>query len=559
MLNYLHVKNIALLRDVEMTFEEGLNVLSGETGAGKSILLHSILLALGARTDTGLIRTGAEEASVELILQADDPETLEELQKMGIETEEGEIVLQRRISDKKSIAKINGETVPASLLRKAASLFIDLYGQREHESLLDENNHLKALDAFGGEKIAEALQKYRLAYDAYREKKDEIRRLGTDDDERRRRIDYLEYTVREIQSARLDPKEEETLKEKRLRYMKAEEVLTSLTEADGHLNGSTLEGLSEAVSALKKAAETDKKTEKIFRALVDADSIVRDALTEIEDCIAELPSEAEEAERTEERLDEIQRLKRKYGGTVEEILASGDKLSAELEDLKHLDADKEKLYQELEERKDALKEAGKMLHLARAEVSVRFDREMTEALSELRFLSVIFRTEVTETNRFTRDGSDTVVFYISMNPGEKPRPLSQVASGGELSRIMLALKTMSGTDRTEKDKTFIFDEIDTGISGATAMAVARRLGKAAKDRQVLLVSHLPQIVAMADHNYLIEKNVYENETVTGVSALSENESLTEIARLLGTGEMTEAALANAKELRSVLKSSTEKP
>ncbi len=553
MLNYLHVKNIALLRDVEMNFDEGLCVLSGETGAGKSILLHAILLALGARTDTGLIRTGADEASVELILQANEPETLDELQKLGIETEEGQIVLQRKIAEKKSIAKINGETVPASLLRKAASLFIDLYGQREHESLLDENNHLKALDAYGSTKIDEALSKYRTAYDAYREKKEEIQKLGTDDEERKRRIDYLTYTVREIENAHLKPGEEETLKEKRLRFMKAEELSKSLKEAEGYLSQNAQEALSGAVSALKKAAETDKEIETIFRTLVDADAIVRDAESEIEERIAALPSEEEEAGRIEERLDEIQRLRRKYGGSAEEILASLNQYRSELDELRRLDANKEQLYQELEERKEALKEAGRSLHLCRSEAAVRFDRDMTAALSELRFLSVVFRTEVTETNRFTRNGADTVVFYISMNPGETPKPLSQIASGGELSRIMLALKTLSSQKGSEKDKTFIFDEIDTGISGSTALAVARRLMRAAEDRQVLLVSHLPQIVAMADHNYLIEKNVYENETVTAVRELSEEESLSEIARLLGTGEMTDAALRNAKELRSAVK------
>lgn len=553
MLNYLHVKNIALLRDVEMSFDEGLCVLSGETGAGKSILLHAILLALGARTDTGLIRTGAEEASVELILKANEPETLDELQKLGIETEDGQIVLQRKIAEKKSIAKINGETVPASLLRKAATLFIDLYGQREHESLLDENNHLRALDAYGSTKIEEALSEYRTAYDSYREKKEEIQKLGTDDEERKRRIDYLDYTVREIANARLKAGEEETLKEKRLRFMKAEELSKSLKEAEGYLSGNAQEALSGAVSALKKAAETDKEIETIFRTLVDADAIVRDAQSEIEERIANLPSEEEEAGRIEERLDEIQRLRRKYGGSVEEILASLRQFQDELSELTRLDANKEQLYQELEERKERLKEAGRMLHLGRSEAAVRFDRDMTAALLELRFLSVVFRTEVTETNRFTRNGADTVVFYISMNPGETPKPLSQIASGGELSRIMLALKTLSSKKGSEKDKTFVFDEIDTGISGSTALAVARRLMRAAEDRQVLLVSHLPQIVAMADHNYLIEKNVYENETVTAVRELSEEESLSEIARLLGTGEMTDAALNNAKELRSAVK------
>ena len=553
MLNYLHVKNIALLRDVEMTFEDGLCVLSGETGAGKSILLTSILLALGARSDAGLIRTGAEEASVELILQAEEPETLHELRELGIEAEDGEIVLQRKISMKKSIAKINGETVPLSLLRKAAALFIDLYGQREHESLLDETNHLRALDSYGGERIAESLARYRMAYDAYREKKDEIRRLGTDDEELRRRIDYLQYTVREIENAHLKPGEEDDLKEKRLRFMKTEEILRSLQEADGCLQGDTLEGLGGAVSALKKVSETDRNAEKIFRALVDADSIVRDALSEIESCIAELPSQEEEAEKTEERLDEIQRLRRKYGGSEEEILASGKKLAKELEELTRLSADKEHLFRELEERKEALLRAGRELHLCRSEAAVRFDRDMTAALLELRFLSVLFRTEVTESNRYTRNGADTVAFYISMNPGEDPRPLSQVASGGELSRIMLALKTMQGHEGSDRDKTFIFDEIDTGISGSTAMAVARRLGRAAHSRQVLLVSHLPQIVALADHNYLIEKNVYDNETVTGVQALDEKGALSEIARLLGTGEITETALANAKELRKAVK------
>ena len=553
MLNYLHVKNIALLRDVEMTFEEGLNVLSGETGAGKSILLTSILLALGARADQGLIRTGADEASVELILRAEDPETISELKALGIEDEDGEIILMRRISDKRSIARINGEAVPASLLRKAASLFIDLYGQREHESLLDEANHLKALDAYGGESVRGALQSYVNAYESYRRKKEEIQKLGTDDEERKRRIDYLQYTVREIENARLRPGEEEELKEKRTRFMKAEELSKSFQDADGYLQGSTLEGLSGAVSALKKASGTDRRAEKIFRALVDADSIVRDALSDIEESIAELPSEAEEAERTEERLDEIQRLRRKYGGSEEEILKTGKLLSDELSELVRLDADKEHLYEELDVLRDALKEAGRTLHLARSEAAVRFDRDMTAALSELRFLSVLFKTEVTETNRFTRNGADTAVFYISMNPGEEPRPLSTVASGGELSRIMLALKTMSGHETSEHDKTFIFDEIDTGISGQTALAVAKRLRRASRERQVLLVSHLPQIVAMADHHYLIEKNVLENETVTNVSALSEEDSLREIARLLGTGEITETALANARELKGAVR------
>ena len=553
MLNYLHVKNIALLRDVEMTFEDGLCVLSGETGAGKSILLTSILLALGARSDAGLIRTGADEASVELILQAEEPETLNELEQLGVTAEDGEIVLQRKISQKKSIAKINGETVPLSLLKKTASLFIDLYGQREHESLLDEQNHLKALDAYGGDKIREALSHYRNAYDAYREKKEEIRRLGTDDEELRRRIDYLDYTVREIGNAHLKAGEEESLREKSLRFMKSEELLRSLQEADGYLQGETMEGLGGAVSALKKASETDRNAEKFFRALVDADSIVRDALSGIEQSIAELPSQAEEAERTEERLSEIQRLRRKYGGSVEDILASGERFSRELEDLRRLSADKDHLYEELEERKNALREAGRALHLCRSEAAVRFDRDMTAALLELRFLSVIFRTEVSESNRYTPHGADTVAFFISMNPGEEPKPLSQVASGGELSRIMLALKTMSGHEGSDRDKTFIFDEIDTGISGSTAMAVARRLGHASVERQVLLVSHLPQIVAMADHNYLIEKNVYDNETVTSVHALDGQGALREIARLLGTGEMTEAALANARELRAAVR------
>ncbi len=550
MLNYLHVKNIALLRDVEMTFSDGLCVLSGETGAGKSILLHAILLALGSRADSGLIRTGADEATVELIVSAEDPATFQELKELGISAEDGEIVILRKISEGRSIAKINGETVPISLLRKTASLFIDLYGQREHESLLYEENHLKALDAYGGGEIEKALLDYRTAYDAYRMKKEEIRKLGTDDEERKRRIDYLDYTVREIRSAHLKPGEEEELREKRLRFMKTEEIQRSLAEADGLLSGDTLENVSGAVSALKKVSETDKSAEKIFRSLVDADSILRDAITEIEESIAELPLEAEEAGKTELRLDEIQRLRRKYGGSPEDILKTEKRLSEELEELVRLDADKEKLLGELELRKEALKAAGRRLHLCRKEAAVRFDRDMTAALLELRFLSVIFRTEVTETNRFTRNGADTAVFYISMNPGETPKPLSSVASGGELSRIMLALKTMAGHDASERDKTFIFDEIDTGISGATAMAVAKRLGRAAQKRQVLLVSHLPQIVAMADHNYLIEKSVFENETATGVQALTEEESLQEIARLLGTGEMTDAALLNAKELRA---------
>lgn len=552
MLTDLHVKNIALLKDVEMHFGPGLNVLSGETGAGKSILLDSILLALGARADSDLLRSGEEEALIELIYLIEHESTLRKLATLGIEAEDGTLVLTRRISRIRSISRINGEAVPLSKLKAASELILEVYGQQESRTLSDEENHLLILDAYAGERLYSAKARYEDAYAAYKYAKEEAGLLFSDDESRRNRMEYLEYALKELVLSDLKAGEEERLKARLHVLLQTEKIAQNLKEALETLENAVSDPLSRAVVSIKSLTESDPSFEKEFSLANDLEQILSDLLSSLKKRSESLPENGDELARTEARIDEIAGLKRKYGGTEAAVLAQKEAFSSELERFMLLNERKEELSKALSDAKDELKDAAKKLSVERKNAAASFDRALEATLRDLNFPYVRFRTLVEETNRYTKRGADSVRFFISTNQGEEIKPLKTVASGGELSRVMLAVKTLTLQGDNE-EKTLLFDEVDQGISGFTAVKVGEKLKELAFRHQVLLISHLPQIVATADRHYRIEKNVLENETVTTVNALTEEDSIREIARLLAAGELTDAALQNASELRVRMK------
>ena len=551
MLTNLHVKNLALIKDIEISLDRNLNILSGETGAGKSILLGSVNLALGCRADADLIRTGEEEAFVELVFSVDNVSVLRALEKLDVYPENGLLIITRRIRDKSSVCKINGETVTQKLLRDVSEMLIDIHGQHEHQSLLHEENHIKVLDAFGKEELKSAKEVYLAAYQSFKKKKEEIRAFDMDPDELRQKIDFLSYEINEIEQAKIVKGEEERLTAEFTRLQHGKQIADGLSEIESLLSDDTEDRILRAVRASSKIEAFDSGLNGLTVALTDLQAVLQDTINDTKNRLIDAEPDEERLQALDERLDLLDRLKRKYGGSEAEILKTYAKLSDELEALETFEENRESVMEALKDEQRKLVEAAKALHETRLQIALRFDTIMVESLQNLNFNDVRFETEVQETNRFTSEGADEVRFMISTNIGEPVKPLSKVASGGELSRIMLAIKTLIA--RTDDIDTLIFDEIDSGISGKTAGAVALKMGEIAKNHQVICISHLPQIVAMADHHYKIAKTVRDNETVTEIRELDPDGSLQELARLFGAGEVTENSLMSAAELRKTLK------
>ncbi len=551
MLTNLHVKNLALIKDIEISFDRGLNILSGETGAGKSILLGSINLALGSRADTDLIRTGEEEAFVELVFSADEPELRETLKNLDIPYDDGQLIITRKIRDKAGICKINGETVTQKTLRDVSSLLIDIHGQHEHQSLLNEENHSKVIDNFGRESIGSVKEQYQTAYRNYRKKKEEIKAFSEDPEEIRRELDFLQFEIKEIEDAKIVKGEEEKLMAEFSLIQHKKQIAEGLSEIEGLLTDETEENILRAVRAASQIQPFDPSVKELSEALNDLQGVLSDIVKDVKNRLIDAEPDEERLKELDARIDLIEHLKKKYGGSEEEILKSYQEFIHKADALQKFSENRETVFNELKEEQHKLVKAASLLHEARAHLAADFDQRMIISLQNLNFNDVRFETQIEETNRYSSNGADEIRFLISTNIGEPLKPLSKVASGGEMSRIMLAIKSL--TAATDEIDTLIFDEIDTGISGKTAGAVALKMAKIAEKHQVIVISHLPQIVAMADHHYRIAKNVYGNETVTEIRKLNENESLEELARLSGTGEVTETAFENAKELKASLK------
>ena len=550
MLVHLHVKNLALIEEAEVDFEEGLNILTGETGAGKSILIGSVNLALGQKMSREMIREGADYAYVELVFQV-NPDTEEKLKKLEVFPEDGQVIISRRFTENRSISKINGETTTVSGIRKISELLLDIHGQHEHQSLLYADKQMEILDAYGQAEIEKEKQKVKELYKEYRSIKQELESYQLDEEQRRREINFLEYEIQEIAEAELKDKEDEELSvsyRKLLNGKKITENLGEVYQLTGYEEGSAGQ-ISRALQKLSQIASFDENLEGLLSSLTDVDSLLNDFNRETASYMAEFTFSEEEFFEIEKRLDIINGLKAKYGHTIPEIFDYQAEQEEKLEKLLHFEERKEKLEKQWKEKEEELSKASAVLTKARKKWAKQLQEQIILGLQDLNFLNVSFEISFEEREKFTALGKDQIHFLISTNPGEPVKELSKVVSGGELSRIMLAIKTLlADKDCTE---TLIFDEIDTGISGRTAQKVAEKMALIGEKHQVLCITHLPQIAAQASGHYIIEKQVKNGETVTEIFRLNEEQSVEELARMLGGAEITNAVLQNAREMKDL--------
>ncbi len=552
MLESLHVKNLALIDEQEVLFHEGMNILTGETGAGKSIIIGSINLALGARADKDYIRTGADYALVELSFSLNEQQCAL-VREMELPIEDGNtLLLQRKIMPGKSTCRVGGETISATQLKKLAPCLLDLYGQHEHQSLLKPAAYRKMLDDYIGEKAKKQKVMLKSLIAEYRKTAEEMEAQTADEKERAGRMRLLEFEAAEIEAAALEPAEDEQVEKKYRRLVNSKKIkeivylVHGLTGYDEE--GSAGSAVGHALRELKGIGSADEEALPLIAQLTDIDDLLNDFNRSMADYRDSLEFDEEEFVSLEERLNVINHLKSKYGGSVDVILASLEERQEELEKLANFEAYMEQLKDRAQKQKEEILSLCGSLSLLRQKAAKPLSKKLREAMEDLNFKDVRFEIAVTPKDEdFTADGYDQIEFLISTNPGESLRPLWQIASGGELSRIMLAFKTVFA-DKDETD-TLIFDEIDTGISGKTAWEVAKKLGRLSKDHQIICITHLAQIAAMADGHFLIEKSVRKERTTTSIRALAKEESLNELARLLGSGEMTKAVLENAKEMK----------
>ena len=548
---HLHVKNLALIQEVQADFGPGLNILTGETGAGKSILLGSVNLALGQKMTRGMIREGADYALVELVFQVKS-HTEEKLKEMDVYPEEGQVIITRRLMENRSISKVNGETSTAANVRKIAALLLDIHGQHEHQSLLYPEKQMEILDAFGNQEISAAKNEVAELYKKYSGLKKELEGYEMDEEQRRREIGFLEYEIQEISQAQLCSGEDEELETSYRKLANGKRI----TEGLGYVyqfTGYEGEGMGalmgRAVQKLAQIREYDPQLENIYSSVEDIDSLLNDLNREISSYLSEFTFSEEEFGKIENRLDLINHLKSKYGHTIEKILAYQKEKELELEKLENFQTRKEELERQLKDQEDLLEEASGSLTEIRKKWAGELEKKIVQGLQDLNFLNVEFYISFKEKETFTAQGKDSISFMISTNPGEPVLPLQKVVSGGELSRIMLAIKTLlADKDQTE---TLIFDEIDTGISGRTAQKVAEKMKVIGENHQVLCITHLPQIASQADGHFLIEKNVENMETTTRIRRLSYKESVEELARMLGGAKITDAVLQNAAEMKDL--------
>lgn len=553
MLIHLHVKNLALIEDIEVEFGPGLNILTGETGAGKSVLLGSMQLILGGRTARDMIRTGASCALVELLFQVENKKAEQALNSLGIFTEEGQVLLSRKIMDGRSINKINGETCTVGQMKAVAECLLDIHGQHEHQSLLYQEKQLEILDAYGREKIRPAKEAVRQSYEEYRKYMRALKELDTDEEQRNREKAFLEFEISEIEKAHLVPGEDEELETLYRRLNNGKLILETLQSVHSLTGYDSGQGAGEAVGTgvreLLRVTEYDTQLESMAETLQEIDGLLNDFNRELSSYVEDLSFDDETFYETEKRLDQINGLKAKYGRTIEEILEYQNTQQQKLEKLARYEENFLEARQNLKKAEEQLEKDSYVLSEIRKDYSKTLTEKIIEGLRDLNFLDVKFRIDFQRKQEFTDNGYDSIEYEISTNPGESVKPLGRIVSGGELSRIMLAIKAILA-DR-DQIETLIFDEIDTGISGRTAQKVSEKMAVIGSCHQVLCITHLPQIAAMADTHFEIEKHQKGSETITEIHPLGERESVRELARLLGGAEITEAVLKNAMEMKEL--------
>ena len=554
MLHNLYVKNLALIDEIEVEFKEGLNILTGETGAGKSIILGSINLALGGRYSSDILRNEEEPGYVELTFFVEDEAQILLLKALDVYPEEGMVTLSRKMIGKRSVSKINGETVSISQLKEVAEILIDIHGQHEHQSLLYKKNHLIILDEFAKDSIKDVKSQVADAYQSYKKYKEELQEANLDEKERNKELSFLAFEINEIQEANLKEHEDEELEEQYRRMVNGKKITANLEEAHGYTASAShnaSDALSRAIYCLQDAARYDEKANELYAQLSEVDSLLNDFNRELSDYSSSFEFSEEDFYEVEKRLNEINHLKSKYGNTIQEILTYCEEKEETLRKLQDYDSYLEELRRNLADAEEKVSALSLQLSKMRQEASKELTKAIRDGLLDLNFLDVQFEMVFTGTDHYTSAGTDEVEFMISMNPGEPIRSLGDVASGGELSRIMLAIKTvMAEKDRIE---TLIFDEIDVGISGRTAQKVSEKMAVIGRNHQVICITHLAQIAAMADAHFAIEKKVADGKTRTNISLLNKEEEIDELARILGGAEITEKVRESAAEMKELAK------
>ena len=553
MLLNLHVKNLALIKEVDVDFTNGLVVLTGETGAGKSLILGSVNIALGKKVEKDIIRKGAEYALVELTFCIDS-RLKEKLEQYDVYPEdENIIVVSRKITHGRSVSKINGETVSLTTLKNVMDLLIDIHGQHDHQSLLYKNTHLQILDKYAGEEVKELKNTISDKYSQYVEIKKELDKFDMDETKRLRECEFAEFEINEIEAANLSLGEDDEVENEFKKLSGSEKIMSSLSDAYQIMGYEGNQGVCECISRvgydLSEISDIDSKLSDLQKQIYDIDDMCKGLAREISDYIDEVNYEPQRVAEVEERLNLINHLKLKYGQSIEKILAYKGEKQAYLDSLNNYNLMREETKTKLDKEMSELVVLCDKLSSLRKKYAIKLEETIVKALEDLNFLSVKFKINISKKENVSANGQDEVEFLISTNPGEEVKSLAKVASGGELSRIMLAIKSiLAGEDEID---TMIFDEIDTGISGKTAQMVADKLMGISKEHQVICISHLAQIAAMADSHYLIEKNTDDESTETNIYRLSREDSIKELVRISSGGEITETAIKHATEMKEM--------
>ena len=548
MLLELHVRNLALIEKADIEFTEGLNILTGETGAGKSIIIGSVNMALGGKTSRDSIRTGAENAYIELLFSVTDPGKIQALKALDAEPDEdGTLIISRKITPSRSTSRINDETVTSSRLKAITGLLLDIHGQHEHQSLLHKSKHLEILDAYLCEKTHQIKQKIGEEYLHYQGLKKKLEEFQLDKEGQLREADFCRFEIEEIEQANLKEGEEEELALEYRRFLHSRKITEGLSTAYEAVQN---DGISRALREIDAVVQYDEEgLSSIKSQLSDLENLLSDAGWEISSYMEKMSFDEKMFRETEERLDLIRGLMAKYGGSVSAVQKNLEEKKNRLAELENYDKVRQEVEEELKKSGNQLEESCQYLSQIRKEGARELSEKIYQALQDLNFLNVSFTIEITRLPYFTANGYDEAEFKISANPGEPARPLKEVASGGELSRIMLAIKAVLAD--TDQIPTLIFDEIDTGISGRTAQKVSEKLSYIAKSHQVICITHLPQIAAMADSHFEISKSAKDGRTVTTISRLEEDQMVRELARTSGRCGDYGNGLNNAREMKKL--------
>lgn len=551
MLTYLHVKNLAVVEDVEVEFGDGLNILTGETGVGKSVIIGSINMALGARMGPDMIRAGESYALVEMAFTPGTQEW-ELLKEFDIIPEDGQLIISRKLVNGRSTCRVNGETVTVGVLKKIAGILIDIHGQHDNQSLLYPDNHLDIVDRYAGSEARSVRSEVACLYNEFCKTKREYENMSVSGDDRQRELDFLEYEISEIENANLVEGEEERLEEEYKRLSNSERILGSMGKVyalTGNDNNAAAGLIGEAMVYINEVASLDDKMSQYQRALTDIDSILADFNRDVSDYVNDYSFDEEEYRRIEERLDAVRRLYAKYGGTYELTMKHYEEICEKRDRYIYYETNMSALKRQLDTSGERLAAASGQLSDIRKKAVDSLVVLINKALEELNFPSDCFDIAMEADGDYSANGMDYIEFMISANQGEQARPLAKVASGGELSRIMLAIKSVLA--ESDSIHTLVFDEIDTGISGRTAQKVSEKLAQISKTHQVICITHLAQIASMADDHFIIEKTVNEGRTRTDIRLLEESQITGELARILGGAVITDAVLDSACEMKQL--------